>query len=108
MSDRDRETDALEDLETRLEKARGRTKVRREETPPSKLGIAFRLSTEFVAAVVVGGGIGWALDRYFGTAPILMLVMFFLGVAAGFRNILRTSKELNENAETQNGSDGND
>jgi ATP synthase protein I len=45
--------------------------------------------------VVVGGAVGWALDRVFRTAPILLIVMFFAGVAAGFRNVLRTAREMN-------------
>ncbi len=96
MSDHDPDPEELRDLESKLRKARGRENAHEEDRPPSKLGIAFRLSTEFVAAPVVGGAIGWGLDRLFGTTPIFLLVMFFLGVAAGFRNILRAAKEMNE------------
>jgi len=96
MSDRDPEADTLEELETKLEKARRRNKVRREDTPPSKLGIAFRLSTEIVAAVIVGGGIGWGLDRLFGTSPVLLIVMFLIAVGAAFRNVIRAANEMNE------------
>ncbi len=96
MSDHDPDPEDLRDLESKLRKARGREKSHEEDRPPSKLGIAFRLSTEFVAAPVVGGAIGWGLDRLFGTTPVFLLVMFFLGDAAGFRNILRAAKEMNE------------
>jgi ATP synthase protein I len=96
MSDHDPKQDALEQFEEKLRTATGRRPVQSEESPRSKLGIAFRLSTEFVAAVVVGGGIGWGLDRIFGTSPAFLLIMFVLGVAAGFRNILRAAKEMNE------------
>lgn len=96
MSDHEPDPEKLRDLESKLRKARGRKKPLEEDRPPAKLGIAFRLSTEFVAAPVVGGAIGWGLDLLFGTSPILLLVMFFFGVAAGFRNILRTAKKMNE------------
>src|SRR6266481_647605 len=33
------------------------------------LGMAFRLSTELVVGVGVGGALGWALDRWLGTTP---------------------------------------
>jgi len=33
------------------------------------LGMAWRLSTELVVAVLVGAGLGWGLDKLFGTAP---------------------------------------
>ena len=94
MSDRD--PDALARLGEKLRAASSRKKVLRTERPRSKLGIAFRLSTEFVAAAVVGGGIGWILDRIFGTSPIFLLVMFVFGVAAGFRNLIRAANEMNE------------
>ena len=95
MSDNIPDPEKLRDLDEKLREARGRAPLPREETPPSKLGIAFRLSTELVAAVVVGGGIGWGLDRLFGTSPFLLIVMFFLGVAAGFRNVVRAAGQLN-------------
>ena len=60
------------------------------------MGIAFRLVADLLAAAIVGGGIGWALDRVFWTSPVLLIVMFLLGVAAGMRNAMRTARELNE------------
>ena len=99
MSDNDpdaRDSRRLADLEERLRKARGTKEIRREDPSASKLGLAFRLVTELLAAVIVGGGIGWALDRVFGTSPLLLIVMFLLGVAAGMRNVIRTAREMNE------------
>jgi ATP synthase protein I len=85
----------LAELGTRLKKARGRKPVQTDEAaPPSKLGLAFRLVTELVAAVIVGGGIGWALDRVLGTSPLLLIVMFLCGVAAGFMNVVRTARQI--------------
>ena len=69
------------------------------------MGIAFRLSTDLVAAVVVGGVIGWFLDRWLGTAPWLLLLFFFLGVAAGILNVMRTAREMNAAAATKNSGD---
>ena len=96
MADNDPDARRLADLEGRLRKARGNTKVGPEDPSPSKLGAAFRLVTELLAAVIVGGGIGWALDRVFGTSPLLLIVMFMLGVAAGMRNVIRTARQMNE------------
>ena len=44
------------------------------------------------ASIAIGAAIGIALDRWFGTSPWLMIIFFVLGVAAGFRNLL---KDLN-------------
>jgi ATP synthase protein I len=43
----------------------------------------------FVLAVVMGAGAGYVLDDWLGTSPILFLVFFFLGVAAGVLNVYR-------------------
>jgi ATP synthase protein I len=53
------------------------------------LGLAFRISLELVVAVVVGAGIGWAIDRWFGTRPWGMIILFFLGIGAGLVNVYR-------------------
>jgi len=52
---------------------------------------AIRLSTEFVVAILVGVGIGWAFDYFLGTAPWGMIVMLPLGFIAGVRNIMRAA-----------------
>ena len=96
MSDNDLDPRQLQELEERLRKARGAGDVRNEQAPPSKMGVAFRLVADLMAGVIVGGGIGWALDRVFGTSPILLIVMFMVGVAAGIRNVMRTAREMNE------------
>ncbi len=61
----------------------------------SAMGTAFRLSTDLVSAVVVGGVIGWGLDWLLGTGPWLLLVFFFLGIAAGILNVIRTAQAMN-------------
>ncbi len=62
------------------------------------LGQALRLGVELVAGVAVGGFIGWALDRFLGTAPFLMVVFLGLGAAAGILNVVRTAKRMQAEA----------
>ena len=64
------------------------------ESPSSNLGIAFKMSTEMVAAVVVGTIIGFILDNWFGTKPWLILIFFFVGVIAGILNVFRSAKNM--------------
>ena len=60
----------------------------------SSFGEAFKVSTELVAAVVVGTIIGFILDNWFGTKPWLILIFFFVGVIAGISNVIRSAKNM--------------
>lgn len=51
---------------------------------------ALRVSIELVSAVVVGGLLGYFIDKWLGSAPWAMIIFFFLGFAAGFMNIYRS------------------
>jgi ATP synthase protein I len=59
----------------------------------SDFGAAFKFAAELVVGVAVGGGLGWALDKQFGTAPWLMIVLVILGFAAGLLNVVRAAQE---------------
>jgi ATP synthase protein I len=58
---------------------------------PSALARGFRLSTELVAGVLAGAGIGWLLDRWLGISPWGMIVFLLLGFAAGVLNVMRVA-----------------
>ena len=84
-------------FKTRLEIAKNKVSKRStisKDSSSSKLGIAFKMSTEMVAAVVVGTIIGFILDNWFGTKPWLILIFFFVGVIAGILNVVRTAKSM--------------
>jgi ATP synthase protein I len=61
----------------------------------SGLGKALRFSAEFIAGVIAGVGVGWALDQVAGTSPWGMIVGLLLGFGAGMLNIMRAAGELN-------------
>ena len=86
-------------FKTRLEIAKSkilkRSKINK-QSHSSKLGIAFKMSTEMVASVVVGTIIGFILDNWFGTKPWLILIFFFVGVIAGILNVVRTAKSMQD------------
>ncbi|HET6389719.1 AtpZ/AtpI family protein [Hyphomicrobium sp.] len=64
----------------------------------SAYGAAFKFAAELLVGVIVGGGLGWALDRQFGTAPWLMVLWVIIGFAAGLLNVVRAAQE----AQTKN------
>ena len=83
-----------ERLKDRLKNARKKLKVEKENPQTSNIGQAFKLSTELVAAVLVGTIIGVILDNWFDTKPWLIIIFFFLGTAAGILNVIRTANRM--------------
>ena len=53
------------------------------------MAVGLRIGVEFVATIAIAAVLGWALDRWLGTGPWGMIVMFFLGVGAGMANVYR-------------------
>ena len=91
--------DELRQLGQRLDEAQQK-RVQVEKRPPGQAGIAGRFATELVAALVVGGGLGWGIDWLFGhfgfhTRPVFLLLFFVLGAIAGIRNVMRAANEIN-------------
>ena len=83
-----------EQLKDRLKNARKKLKIEKENPQTSNFGQAFKLSTELVAAVLVGTIIGFILDSWFDTKPWLIIIFFFVGVVAGILNVIRSAKKL--------------
>ena len=89
----------IKEIATRLEIAKKNIK---EDTKNNKssnaasFGKALKISTELVAAVVVGSIIGFLLDGWFDTKPLLTICFFFMGVAAGILNVFRSAKKMNK------------
>lgn len=63
--------------------------ARSRERAGSDWGRALKLSSEFVAAVIVGGALGYGFDTAFETAPWGIIVMTGFGFAAAVLNVLR-------------------
>ena len=51
--------------------------------------MAFTIATHLVAGLGVGAFLGYWLDRWLGTSPWLLIVLFFLGAGAGMMNVYR-------------------
>ncbi|MBI0003062.1 AtpZ/AtpI family protein [Bartonella sp. M0177] len=61
-----------------------------ESEPPKGMAQAIRLSSEFLAGVVVGVILGLGVDQLAGTSPWGLIIFLFLGFSAGVLNILRS------------------
>jgi ATP synthase protein I len=92
--------DRLRALGQRLDETQKLRAAGNKTPPPSQAGIAGRFTTELVAALVVGGGLGWGLDwlcGHFGfhTRPVFLVIFFVLGAGAGIRNVVHAANEIN-------------
>ncbi len=86
---------SLQDLEARLEKARGRHERREDgDGRPGVIGVTLQVAIEMVGPLAVGVGIGWVLDDWLATAPLFLLVFFLLGAAAGGLNTYRRAQQI--------------
>ena len=84
-----------EDFDTRLRRARGIGGKDGEggasvDSQTGK-GMAFRIGTEIVVAVAVGGAIGFVIDTWLDTKPWFLIVFLFLGNVAGLWNAVRAT-----------------
>ena len=59
----------------------------------------YRLASEFVAGVLVGGLIGYGLDYLVGTLPLFLIVFLLLGFGAGLLNMSRAANRSQPSAE---------
>ena len=88
---------SIKEISTRLEIAKKKIKKNQPKNKSSNaasLGKALKISTELVAAVVVGTTLGFILDNWFDTKPWLIIIFFFIGVAAGIMNVIRSAKKM--------------
>ena len=92
-NERHRGEDRLQQIDRRIERMRDdraeRQAPEKHALPAGAGAILGRVATELVAGVMVGTFIGWALDRWLGTSPLFLVLLFFLGAAAGMLNVWR-------------------
>ena len=90
----------LSELSAKLDAARARREGPKAEDRPdnSLLGMAWKLSTELLASVLVGFLLGYGVDAFLGTGPWGVLVGLGLGIAAGFMSVFRTAAAMDAKA----------
>jgi ATP synthase protein I len=89
----------LDDLSSQLGKRKQVVeKIDINEGKANSAGIAqaMRLSSEFIAAIFVGAGLGYLVDTLAGSSPWGMIVFLFLGFGAGVLNVLRAAGKIAE------------
>jgi len=98
-SGNDKDLDLSESLDARRKRLDAELLARRKVEPEggsnreaSKgYALAVKLSSEFIAGVVVGVILGYMFDRFLGTSPWGLIVFLLLGFCAGVLNVLRST-----------------
>ncbi|MCB1521002.1 MAG: AtpZ/AtpI family protein [Hyphomicrobiaceae bacterium] len=67
------------------------------------MSYGIRMASELVAAVIVGGLMGYGLDLLLGSKPWLFLLFFVLGFAAGVLNVMRGYTRLQADISRETG-----
>jgi ATP synthase protein I len=62
---------------------------KRANSASSQYATALELPIVLVSAIVVGGVLGYLLDRWLHTKPVLTLILGGVGFYAGVRDVLR-------------------
>ena len=90
----------FKEISTRLKIAKkkiDKSTIKNKGSNAASFGKALKISTELVASVFVGSIIGYLLDSWFGTKPLLTICFFIMGVAAGILNVFRSAKKMHKN-----------
>ncbi len=86
----------IKQIEERLQKLHKSEALARKDKPESSFAYAtktgFRVGTELLSGIVVGGAVGYFLDDLFQTKPWLLVAFLFFGGGAGFLNVYRFAK----------------
>jgi ATP synthase protein I len=86
----------FDDLKKKIELTKNKNNINLSKNNNNILGLALRISTELVAAVFVATFIGYYLDKWLGTKPIFIIILFMVGIVAGIFNVVRSAKMINK------------
>jgi len=73
---------------------RGRGKISGDSA--RAFALAWSLPFNLVVPMVLGGGIGYLVDRWLHTKPIFMLILGILGLGIGVREVVKAAALLDK------------
>ncbi len=91
----------IDELDARLKAARG---TAQKPSPGSGMSqrqtnVAYRVLVDMIAGLLVGGFLGYWLDRWWGSKPYMLVAMTILGFAGGMNNAWRAIRSYAKDAE---------
>ena len=105
----------IEEMDAKLKAARAANPKPSQNEAPSNLmsqrqtSVAYRVLVDMIAGLLVGGFLGYWLDRWLGWAPYSLVVGLVVGFAAGVNNAWRAIRAYSKDAAVKDfgGDDGN-
>ena len=88
------ENDKITKLKEKIENLNQNQLKKSKPNIKSSASLGFKISTELVAALIIGVGIGLLVDNYLGTKPIGLIIFFIFGAFAGFLNVYRVMRRI--------------
>jgi ATP synthase protein I len=90
----------MDDLDARLKKARQPVDRPKQDLRMShrETGVAYRVLIDMIAGLLVGGVLGYGLDRWLGWTPYALICGLVVGFAAGINNAWRAIRSYSEDA----------
>ena len=94
----------VEEMDAKLKAARAASPKPSPYEPPSNLmsqrqtGVAYRVLVDMIAGLLVGGFLGYWLDRWLGWAPYSLVAGLVLGFVAGANNAWRAIRVYSKDA----------
>lgn len=85
----------LSELDKRLKAMRKAQEPEpKKESHVSQAQVGWRMVIDLVVGLLLGFGMGYGLDIFFGTLPIFLILFSLLGFAGGVRAMMRTAEEI--------------
>jgi ATP synthase protein I len=97
----------IDEIQAQLKKARGTVEKPRESSAVShrQTAVAYRVLVDMIAGLLVGGFLGYWLDRWLGWTPWSLVTGLIVGFAAGVNNAWRAIRAYSKDA--AGGDEGN-
>jgi ATP synthase protein I len=90
-SPQDSRITSLDERLRRAERAEGERKPKPIDSSTVIRTAGLRVAQSLIGMPVGGAIIGWLLDRWFGTAPWIMLALMFTGFAGAVLDVMKNS-----------------
>ncbi len=84
----------------KINRALKKRRDRLRETP--KWAAQSNVGLMFPTSIAVGAFFGYYLDKWLGTSPYMFLIFVFYGIAAGFVNLIKSTRIKKDKEEDQN------